>query len=59
MRQPTTILEKGTKIIAHPKLGPLSHAIHGHLLFGSTDGEIEQAGKDFVTKMKSLRDGVT
>lgn len=43
--------------IKTPAHGPLSHAVHWHFGFGSTDADIEQAGKDFVTRMKAMRDG--
>lgn len=43
--------------IKTPAHGPLSHAIHWHFGFGSSDADIEQAGKDFVTRMKAMRDG--
>lgn len=42
--------------IKPPAHGPHSQAIHWHFAFGSTDAEIEQAGKDFTTRMKAMRD---
>ena len=42
--------------IKTPAHGPSNHALHWHLHFGSSDEEIEQAGRDFVTKMKTMRD---
>lgn len=42
--------------IKMPAHGPLSSPVRWHFAFGSTDAEIEQAGKDFTTRMKAMRD---
>lgn len=44
--------------IKAPPYGLAGHAVHWHLFFGSSDEEIERAGRDFVERMKSMRDGV-